>query len=382
MRGGSREDRMLRVVDTSIPPRIADLHIRLAPDRAAAAERAVIEIATTDTDARPQPRALGRFMLRSESVASSKIERISASADDFARALAGQRSNSSATSMVAASTALTELIDRAGASSALTLPDLLDAHHLLMADDPTEREYAGTLRDMQNWIGGSDYSPRDALYVPPPPENVPALLGDLLSWISRDDIPVLAQAAIAHAQFESIHPFTDGNGRIGRALISAVFRRRGLTKNVVMPLAAGLLAVRNEYFDALTTYRQGDPNPIIDVITRSASVAAVQSRASLDALRALPAEWRALLPRARADAAVDSVIAAFFDNPVMGADEVVTVTGVTPASVYAAIDRLVDATVLTEITGRKRNRVWAALDALGELDELDRRIHAATRATH
>ena len=81
------------------------------------------------------------------------------------------------------------------------------------------------LRTVQNWIGGSDYSPRDALYVPPPPDTVHAYMNDLTEFANRTDIPVLIQAAIAHAQFESIHPFTDGNGRIGRALINTIFRR-------------------------------------------------------------------------------------------------------------------------------------------------------------
>ena len=98
-----------------------------------------------------------------------------------------------------------------------------------MQDDPGEVRYAGRIRDMQNWIGGSDYSPRDALYVPPPPETVEGYLDDLIRFANRNDLPVLSQAAVAHAQFESVHPFTDGNGRIGRALINAILRRRGAT---------------------------------------------------------------------------------------------------------------------------------------------------------
>ncbi len=75
-----------------------------------------------------------------------------------------------------------------------------------MQGDPTEGRHAGQLRTVQNWIGGSDYSPRDALYVPPPPDTVDAYMDDLIAFMSRTDIPVLIQAAIAHAQFESIHP--------------------------------------------------------------------------------------------------------------------------------------------------------------------------------
>ena len=117
-----------------------------------------------------------------------------------------------------------------------------------MADDPQERAYAGRPREMQNWIEGSDHSPRNATYVPPPPRTVDDYMDDLLAFANRTDIGVLAQAAIAHAQFESIHPFTDGNGRIGRALINTILRKRGATRRVVVPLASAIVARRESYF--------------------------------------------------------------------------------------------------------------------------------------
>ena len=376
MRGGSREDRMLRHVDASVPPRIAGLTAPVGPDLTAHTESALVDIAATDADARSHSQALGRFLLRTESAASSKIERVSASVGDFARALAGSRANTSATSMVAASAALLRLVRRAGEIGSIQLDDVLAAHHDLMVNDPAEASYAGRLRDMQNWIGGSDHSPRGALFVPPPPDLVPDLVTDLLAWTSRDDIPVIVQAAIAHAQFESIHPFTDGNGRIGRALISAVLRRRGVARNVVIPLASGLLAVRDDYFAALTAYRAGDVAPIVEIIALSARVASIESRVSMDELRALPAEWRKQLTGRRSPVA-ERVIEALLDDPVMSAEDIVAASGAPTSAAYNAIDRLTDAGIITEITGRKRDRVWAATDALGELDELDRRIQAS-----
>lgn len=364
---------MLRAVAVSIPPRIAHLTYTPSPELTTAAERALVEVATTDAEARAQSRALGRFMLRTESVASSKIERISASAADYARALAGSRANSSATSMVAASAALHRLVDRAGETAHLTVDDLLAAHRTLMADDTAEAPYAGRLRDVQNWIGGSDHSPRNALYVPPPPDLVAPLLDDLLAFASRADVPVFAQAAIAHAQFESIHPFTDGNGRIGRALVSAILRRRGVTKTAVMPLASGLLAVRDDYFASLTAYREGDPTAVIEIMVRAAVAAAVESRASIAALRELPAEWQSLVD-ASPGSATARLLAALLDDPVMSGEDAIAAIGSTPATAYAALERLTDAGVVTEITGRKRDRVWAANDVIGELDDLDRRI--------
>ena len=120
-------------------------------------------------------------------------------------------------------------------------------------------------------------SPHDAMFVPPRHETVPAAIEDLIGFIDRDDLPVLAQAALAHAQFETIHPFPDGNGRTGRALIHAELRNKRLTRNVTVPVSAGLLVDTDAYFEALTAYRLGDTAPIVEQLA-AAAFAAVGKR--------------------------------------------------------------------------------------------------------
>lgn len=377
-RGGTRDDRMLRDVVVTIPPKIATLDFVPSLDIIRDSETALLAVGAADSAAAGHSDAMSRFMLRSESVASSKIERISATAEDFARALAGSRGNTSATSMVAASAALHELVRRAGASGRVALEDLLAAHRALMKHDPHEAAYAGRMRDMQNWVGGSDHSPRGALHVPPTQGRLPELMDDLLAFVNRDDVPVIIQAAIGHAQFESIHPFTDGNGRIGRALISAVLRRRGVTNNAVIPIASGILGRRDDYFDSLTSYRTGDPTAIVTLIAASARIASVEARASINRICGLPEEWSAAAQVRRGSAAA-KLIPAFYDNPVMTAADVERLSGAGLAQAYKAVDRLVEAGVVREITGRKRDRVWAASDLMAELDDLDRRIQAGMR---
>jgi Fic family protein len=380
VRGGTREDRMTRSVNATVPPFIAELDYAPSLDEMIASERALLAVAQADTDAEGHSAALSRFMVRSESAASSKIERINATARDYAKAIAGNKSNSSATSMVAASRALHELITTVGEAGRFERGSLTSAHRALMADDPLEAEYAGRLRDMQNWIGGSDHSPRGALHVPPAPERVEALMDDLIRYLNRDDVPALVQATIGHAQFESIHGFTDGNGRIGRALVSAVLRRRGVTKNAVVPLASGLLARRYDYFAALGSYRLGDPAPLILLFAESARVAATASRDTIARLKAMPDEWRAEL-KPRAGSVAEILIDAFHDHPVMSVREVDAAARRTSTSqAYRVIDALVEAGFLEEITGRKKDRVWAASDVLAELDDLDRRIQGAMKA--
>jgi len=379
VRGGTREDRMMRSVDATIPPSIAELDYAPSLEEMLASERALLAVAQADTDAGGHSAALSRFMVRSESVASSKIERISASARDYAKAIAGNKSNSSAASMVAASRALHELVTTVGEAGRFELEYLTSAHRALIADEPMEAEYAGRLRDMQNWIGGSEHSPRGALHVPPAHERVPALMDDLIAYLNRDDVRALVQASIGHAQFESIHAFTDGNGRIGRALVSAVLRRRGVTKNAVVPLASGLLARRDHYFAALGSYRLGNPAPLTLLFAQSARVAATASRETISRLKAMPDDWRAEL-KPRAGSAAEVLIDVFHDHPVMSVHEIDAATaGTSTSQAYRVIDRLVAAGFLEEITGRKKDRVWAAAEVIAELDELDRRIQDAMK---
>ena len=118
-------------------------------------------------------------------------------------------------------------VDAVEPGGPITLDILLEIHRRLLEGTRLE-EHGGRIRTVQNWIGGSSYNPCSAAFVPPPPEDVPALLDDLISFCNDDGLPALAQAAIAHAQFETIHPFVDGNGRAGRVLIHLVLCRRGI----------------------------------------------------------------------------------------------------------------------------------------------------------
>lgn len=263
------------------------------------------------------------------------------------------------------------------ASGAIGLDDLLRAHRLLMAVDYYTARDAGQFRDVQNWIGGSDYTPIHAAYVPPPPELVSELIADLLVFVNRDDLPILAQAAIAHAQFESIHPFTDGNGRIGRALISAVLRRRGLTRRMTVPLASVMLADTSRYFMHLNRFREGDADGFVEYLAVGATHASEAAQDSGMALADLPTRWRDIA-RPRAKSADEALIAALLDTPIFNADTAQQITGTTDPSTYRALGRLTDAGILELLSDNKRNRIWAATDVLAELDTLSAAIGRRT----
>lgn len=379
MRGGTVADRTLSEVEAWIPPHIAELDVALSASQAASMEMAMREVTALDEAHGEHLASLSVLLLRAESVASSKIEHVEASLDDYARALHGIKANASATSMVASTKALDDLIRSVDGGEPIALDSIRRAHEVLMADDPHERAYAGKLRDMQNWIGGSDHSPRNALYVPPPARMVPDYLDDLIAFANRTDLPTLAQAAIAHAQFESIHPFTDGNGRIGRALINTIFRKRAVTRRVVVPLASAIVANREAYFDALNRYRLGDATPILSAFARGSTTAAQEARLSADRLAGMPKAWLTAVGGVRNGSAARRLLDSLLDHPVFSAEEAESRVGGSTSSVYAAIIRLHEAEVIRPLTARTRNQVWVAALIADELDDLGVRIAARSR---
>jgi Fic family protein len=261
----------------------------------------------------------------------------------------------------------------------LRMSAILSAHRALMEHDATESFYAGRFRDVQNWIGGSDHSPRNALFVPPPPATVGTYMGDLVAFANRDDLPALAQAALVHAQFESIHPFTDGNGRIGRALINTVLRRRGVTTQVVVPLASALVAHRDRYFDLLDSYRDGHAAPIVTSFSTASQIAASESRVTAGRVRGFARLWKDQVGAVRRGSATSRLLARLAVDPVFTAERAHELIGGPTSSVYTAIERLHRAGVLRPLTDRRRNQVWGVVAVLDELDDLNARIAARTR---
>ncbi|MDL9946920.1 Fic family protein [Gordonia sp. ABSL11-1] len=375
-RAPSRADRLLRSIEVAIPPFIAGLPYEVTGTAARAHEAAVIAVARLEAGHGAHLAPLADFLLRTESIASSKIEHVDADLRSFGKALAGGRSSAEARAQLAAVHALITMVDAAG-SEAISLSLLLRAHDTLMSVGRHEPDDVGRLREVQNWIGGSDYSPRNALFVPPPPDLVTTLMSDVIEFSNRTDLPILAQAAIAHAQFESIHPFVDGNGRIGRALISAILRRRGLTNRVTVPLASAMLADTGRYFAELGRYRSGDVDGFVEYVAVGTLHAVASAEESAQVLAGLPAEWRDRA-RPRANSADACLIDALLGTPVMDADTAQRITGTSDASTYRALSRLTNSGVLEMISTSKRNQVWAAPDVLGELDALSAAIGRRT----
>lgn len=302
------------------------------------------------------------MLLRSESAASSQIENLAASARAIAEAEIVDTGRQNAAQIVANTRAMEAAIDLA---DRLDAEAILAMHRALMeATDPT---VAGRWRDEQVWIDGGALGPHGAVFVPPHHSRIEPAIDDLVTFMRRDDLPVLVQAAIAHAQFETIHPFPDGNGRTGRALLHALLRGKALTRNVTVPVSAGLLTDTDAYFAALTAYRAGDPVAIIGRLSEASFAAIANGLQLVIDLRETRDSWTARIT-ARRNAAAWRVADLLLRRPVVNAAVLAADLGVAPSNVYRSIQPLIEAGVLVEFTDRRRNRAWRAPEVLAALD--------------
>lgn len=345
----------------AVVPRIADLDVRLPASVLAAADEATAEIARFDAEIGHEISHFGALLLRSESASSSQIENLTAGARAIALAELGEGKIGNASQIVAnvhAMNAAIALADRLDTDTILAMQAALMAH---------DENIAGTWRTQQVWIGGTTYGPHQASFIPPHHNHVEAAMRDLVAFTQRRDLPVLAHAALAHAQFETIHPLIDGNGRTGRALVHAMLRANRLTRHVTVPVSAGLLADVDAYFDALTAFRDGDPTPIIVQLSEASLIAIANGRQLVGDLRAIKSRWHDNIS-ARRDAVVWRLADLLLRQPVIDATIVQDQLEATSANAHRAIRQLQAVGIITEFSGRKRRRLWQAREVLSALD--------------
>ncbi len=321
---------------------------------------------------------------RAESIASSSIEGIRPSARRVARAearlaLFGQRSADDEMQALRNISVTAHARELAASGAALSVDSLRRLHETLMGEDPI----SGQIRDRQNWVGADQLGgPLQAHHVGPPPEAVPGLLEDLVAYVNEPDdgIP-LVRAAVAHAQFETIHPFPDGNGRTGRALLQYMYLRAGLATDAALPVSAALMLTRREYFDALDATRvvcgPDDPSRsrafsgwIEHLASASDHACRLHDRLNthVDALQQL---WAAAAGehRIRSSSAAFRLLAHLPTNPVVTAASAQRLLGSTDRTARNAVSRLAEAGILVQRSAGRRNRVFecvAMMDAFTE----------------
>jgi Fic family protein len=244
--------------------------------------------------------------------------------------------------------------------------DFLDIHRVLLERAPNP-QIAGRFRASQNWIGGNDYNPCGAAFVPPPPGDVDRLLDDLCVFINDAGLPPLVQAAIAHAQFETIHPIEDGDGRTGRALVQVVLQRRGLTPAFVPPISVVLARDKDRYLRGLAIFREDRLADWIELFTAATAEAATLAAHFARRVGELQDQWRERLrehSNPRADAAAWGLITVLPAHPIITVPVAVAATQRTRPAVANAIGELEAAGILVPLTESVRNRAWEAANLL------------------
>jgi Fic family protein len=274
-------------------------------------------------------------------------------------------------------------VEHVDAGDPITVELVLDVHQRLLAKTRLER-YGGTFRDQQNWIGGSEHNPCAAAFVPPPPEYVADLVADLVAFSNEDTLPAVAQAAIAHAQFETIHPFVDGNGRTGRALVHLIFRHRGVAPHVLPPVSLVLATWAQDYIGGLAATRYRGPasgraasegmNLWIGRFATACKRAVDDASSFEERARGIEASWRERLGRVRARSAADLLLGVLVGAPVVTVNSAAEMISRSFIQTNEAILRLVEAGILKQVTVGRRNRAFEAPYIIAAFTDLERQL--------
>ncbi|MBM6676064.1 Fic family protein [Olsenella uli] len=352
--------------------------------RAESAIRALNETSSHLTDTEP----LARLIMRAEALASSRIEGLEMPAGRLLEFEAldelgvPHRVDGAEAAVIGNIAAMQRGVERAASSSKLTVDLLCDINAALL-EGTGAAGYAGVLRTEQNWVGGNRVNPLGAAYVPPRPELVPGLVDDLVLFCNSSELPSVAVAAIAHAQFETIHPFADGNGRTGRALVHIILRRTGLAPRVVPPVSLVLATDRERYIDNLAAYRADSAadeasadeaaSDWVEYFSNACVVACERAAFFEASVGRIQDRWRERV-RPRGNSAADLLLSALPSSPVISIESGARLTGRSREAVRQAVATLVDAGVLYQSAKNRKSNIYAARDILDAFTAYERAL--------
>jgi Fic family protein len=334
---------------------------------AIAAAEAELRVLNTRASSGSPLRTLGRQLLRTEAIASSAIEGLQLSHARLARAAMYPQFDRKAREILNNVRAMEAALEYGRSSERLTIDGLCHIHALLAAGTHLAA-HAGRLRSEPGWVDGT--TPADAKYVPPPHEHIRGLLEDLLVFANdRDDLSPIEHAAFAHAQFETIHPFPDGNGRVGRCLIHILLIRGGVAEHYVPPISLVLAARRDAYVAGLIAFQRGDLDAWCELFGDATHAATRQAEAFAARIDSLQQSWRVALKQvgARSDSAAWVLIDELPGHPVLDARTAQEIAGRSWPAASAALEKLEQAHVLTRRNNRKRGRSWEATALFDEI---------------
>jgi len=318
----------------------------------------------------PNPHVLIRPFVRREAVLSSRIEGTQATLGDLLAQEAGaavERSSDDLREVGNYVVALEHGMSRLS-KLPLSLRLVRELHEKLMKGVRGNSATPGEFRRSQNWIGPRGSTPSNATYVPPPVSSLAECLGEWEKFLHDDSLPPLVHIALIHSQFEAIHPFLDGNGRVGRLLITLMLVERGVLPSPLLYLSAYFEANRREYYDGLLGVTEaGEWEAWLSYFLAGVREQAEDSLRRIERIEALTERWR----RSLGDTPLkigEPLIAALTENPYCTVGGLAKRLGVAFTTAQRALARLESAGVIEELSGARRNRVYCARELLTLLE--------------
>ena len=357
----SRRRKILSTYEAAVPASIAELPVDMSTSLTQRIAEVEVSLARFDQDQAARDWPLPALMLRSESSSSSQIERLTSSVRNVALAELSDKAPANALLIARNVAAMREALEYGGD---VGIGSICAIHDVLMKGSGE----ATGLRDEQVWIGGSPYSPHGASFVPPHADRVRSCLDDLVAFGAREDILPIAKAAIFHAQFETIHPFTDGNGRTGRAVMHRMLAADEVLLHTTLPVSAGLLHDVDRYMEALEAYHDGAVEPIVECLADALELSIVIGSRIASDVDEILAEW-AFGNTDRAGSASYRLPALLVEQPVVNVAFVASRLGISDRAARNIIATACERGILTKMGNAKRGAFYQASDLIAVLEE-------------
>jgi len=359
---------MQRPYKAAVLEPIAEVRLDIDKDIQVAYLDTLESIIRFDTMIETKSIVMPAILLRSESASSSQIENLTALAKNIGIAELGGKTKDNADLVASNIRAMQAALSITGD---ISKESIVSIHKTLLEE--SNPDIAGKVREEQVWIGGDGYSPHRADYIPPHHINVDRYLNDFAAFSNRWDVHPLVLAAVSHAQFETIHPFADGNGRTGRALIQIILHNKGMIRKAALPISAGFLSRPKEYYSALEVYRDGDYAPIVHELLLGIDAAIQASSETITHIEELKEKWGELIT-ARRDSVIWKLADKLLEQPIVDVKYIRGQFGIADNPARNAIEKLLEAGIIKPIQDRRRNVMYQAAEVTAIMDGFGKSI--------
>lgn len=354
----------------ALPLLIAERSMAVPDDLSARISALLVEMARFDVELGQRADNVPTMLLRSESSASSQIDRLTSTAQSVALAELYPKASSDARLVVANMIATQRALEL---PAGLSLEGIVEIHDLLLDNSHLENQTNSAfekLRQKPVWLGGTSFTPHTALFVPPAFQHVPEYMADLIEFGTRSDLNPVVKAAILYAQFQTVHPFLTANGQTGRALIHHIFRAEGVLSSTLIPVSVGFLHNIDSLINALQSYREGDPLVIIEELVSALELALFVSRVTETSIESLLEDWDSLVGH-RKGSKIRQLPKTLVKQPVVNSAYLADSLGVTQRTATTLILRACEYGMLRHMGKRQRGDFYQSDAIINVLDEIN-----------